>query len=106
MNVELRDPSDRGPVWSPVPTKDERVAELHRTGQLASRDRLRDAIRTAVECFCWCVAGLYLMGLGFHVSDAALGRVLFYAGLVAGNSGIIASLYFSFLRARDRGDLH
>ncbi|MEA3247533.1 MAG: hypothetical protein U9Q74_15375 [Gemmatimonadota bacterium] len=88
-----------------IPTKEERAAELLRAERVAWRDRLKDAIRTGLECFAWCAVGLFLVGYAVHVTDEKTGQVAFYGGLVIGNSGIVASLYFAFLRARDRGDV-
>ena len=70
----------------------------------ADRDRRRDFFRTAAECLGWCVLGLTAMGWGLHTTDELLGRGVFYAGVGAGNAGIIFSVLAAYRRGEKRGD--
>ena len=94
-----------GAHWVRILSNDERAAELERAEREAWRDQLRDAIRTALECFAWSGVGLVLMGYAVHSTDRETGMVWLYFGLLVGNVGIFTSLYLAWLRARDRGDV-
>lgn len=79
------------------------AARLREADQ-ADRDRRRDFFRTAAECLGWCVLGLTGMAWGMHTTDALLGRAVFYAGVGAGNAGIIFSVLAAYRRGERRGD--
>lgn len=70
----------------------------------ADRDRRRDFFRTTVECLAWCALGLLCMGWGLHTTDALLGKGTFYAGVGAGNAGVIFALLGWYRRGEQRGD--
>lgn len=88
-----------------IPTKEERAALLRETERLAERDRLWDLLRTIGELFCWCLLGLFGVACAFHATDRQTGMIYLYAGLAAGNAGMLATLHAAFVRARERGDL-
>ena len=79
------------------------AARLREADQ-ADRDRRRDFFRTAAECLGWCALGLAGMAWGMHTTDALLGRGVFYAGVGAGNAGIILSVLAAYRRGERRGD--
>lgn len=64
----------------------------------------RDFLRTCAECVGWCVAGLLLMGRGFHVTDVQLGWAWLYGGMTLGSAGILWSLFSAWKRGEERGD--
>lgn len=79
------------------------AARLREADQ-ADRDRRRDFFRTAAECLGWCALGLAGMAWGLHTTDGLLGRGVFYAGVGAGNAGIIFSVLAAYRRGEKRGD--
>jgi len=90
----------------PLPQEllDAMEAARQREAAEADRDRRRDFFRTAVECLAWCALGLAGMGWGLHTTDALLGRGVFYAGVGAGNAGVIFALLRWYRRGERRGD--
>ena len=70
----------------------------------ADRDRRRDFFRTALECLAWCAFGLLGMAWGLHSTDALLGKGAFWAGVGAGNAGVIFALLGWYRRGERRGD--
>lgn len=70
----------------------------------ADRARRRDLVRTAFECMGWCAVGLAGMAWGLHTTDALMGRGVFYAGVGAGNAGVIFSVLACYRRGERRGD--
>jgi hypothetical protein len=93
-------------LWQqPIPTNEERAAQLRESERRAERDRLWDMLRTLGELFGWCLVGLLGIGMALHSDDRDTGMIYMYAGLAAGYAGMLASLHAAFVRARERGDL-
>ena len=70
----------------------------------AERDKFRDYLWTAVQCLIWCALGLLGIGWGLHSTDATYGKIAFYAGVGAGNAGILFPLLAAYRRGEERGD--
>jgi hypothetical protein len=87
-----------------VPTKEERAATLQVAEREAGRDARRALFIGAAMCLVWLAVGLYLLGLSVHVTDQKIGNLLFWLGLVVGNSGILLSIVWTVRRAEARGD--
>lgn len=68
-----------------------------------SRDVLRGVVLGALGCVLSCAVGGVLLGIAFWVSDAELGAVFFWLGLVVGYSGMTASLLALYLWGDERG---
>ena len=83
---------------------DAMARDRERAAAEADRARRLDFFRTALECLAWCALGLAGMAWGLHSTDALLGRGLFYAGVGAGNAGIIFALLGCYRRGERRGD--
>lgn len=88
----------------PIPTREERAAQLKASERRAGRDRLRDLLFTIGWCFAFMLAGLVLMAFAMHTTDAALGRIFFWSALVVNNGGVMVTLWRAYLRGQDRGD--
>jgi hypothetical protein len=88
-----------------IPTPEERAEAHLEAERLANRDARRSLFIGAAMCFVWLAVGLYLLGWAMHVTDAKLGMVFFWSGLVIGNSGIVLSIIWTVRRAESRGDL-
>lgn len=78
-----------------------RRAEEHRR---ARRDTWRDIGLTCLQLMGWCAAGLISLAFSFHVSDEAMGRILFWGGLAMGNGGMLSTLLAAYRRGERRGD--
>ena len=76
-------------------------ADEHRQ---ASRDAYWANVRAALMCLGWSFAGLAVMGLGLHTSDAELGQVYWKGGMVLGYAGILFTIVRWHLKRRERGD--
>ena len=70
----------------------------------ADRIMRRDLLLTALQCLCWCAAGIFLLSWSVHTTDQTLGRGAFWAGLGVGNAGIVFSLLGAYRRGEKRGD--
>lgn len=71
---------------------------------VARRDTRRDLTLTALACVASVVAGLALIGVAFHTTSYAIGRVFFIGGQLVGYTGIVVSLVRAYLRGERRGD--
>lgn len=71
----------------------------------AARDRRRDLVRAALECWASCALGLLLIGWAFHTTDLTYGRAAFAAGIGIGNGGWLWSMVSLYRRRERRGDL-
>lgn len=99
------DPLDRSsrPRLTPIPTPEERAAELARDEYLTGREIRRAFALTIIGCFFWLAAGLGLVGWAFHTNDAGLGQILFLSGLIVGYSGMAVTLARFYLRGERSG---
>lgn len=70
----------------------------------ANRDKVRDYVLTALSCFAWCGAGVFLIAWSAHTTDQTLGNAAFWGGLGIGNAGIIFTLLAAYRRGEKRGD--
>ncbi len=70
----------------------------------ASRDTLRDLLVSCLQVAFWCALGVALVLFSFHVHGYALGRIFFWAGLGAGNGGMLFSILAAYRRGEKRGD--
>ncbi|HVB32420.1 MAG TPA: hypothetical protein VNE60_12920 [Gemmatimonadaceae bacterium] len=71
----------------------------------SARATRREFFRAGLECAGWCGVGLVLMATSMHVTDEAMGRILFYSAYCVGYGGMLFSLIASYNRAQNRGDL-
>jgi uncharacterized membrane protein len=88
----------------PIPTREERAAQLRTSERAAERDRLRDMLFTIAWCFAFTLVGLFLMAFAMHTTDEKWGGILFWGALVVNNGGVLSTLYFAFQRGQARGD--
>ena len=88
----------------PIPTREERAAQLCVSERAAERDRLRDMVVTIAWCFAFTLVGLFLMGCAMHTTDQKWGGILFWSALVINNAGVLATLALAFQRGQERGD--
>lgn len=70
----------------------------------ADRERFRDLMRSSLLCVVWGAVGLYGVLWSAHTTDVAYGKMAFFAGLGAGNGGIIFTLLGVYRRGERRGD--
>jgi hypothetical protein len=88
-----------------LPTPAERAAQLDAAHRAWSRRRRWRVLLQITGCLGSAIAGLFLIGLGVHVTDEGTGRIAFWSGLLVGNGGILATLLASYLHADRTGDL-
>jgi hypothetical protein len=70
----------------------------------AERDKHWDFVRTALQCWAWCLAGLALVAWSFHSTNEVTARAMFWAGVGIGNAGMIFSILGLYRRGEARGD--
>jgi hypothetical protein len=90
----------------PIPREISEELQRRRLGehQEAERETRWDFLRTALQCWAWCLLGLALIGWSFHTTNEQLGGIAFLAGLGVGNAGIIFTLLALYRRGEARGD--
>ena len=88
-----------------IPSPEERAEARFKSERLADRDARRSLLIGAGLCLVWLTIGLYLLGWAVHVTDQKLGYILFWSGLIFGNSGIVAMIAWTVRKAAARGDL-
>ena len=88
----------------PIPTREERAAQLQRLERQAARDSFRELVFTSVCCFAWTLVAYVLVAFAFHTTDKQTGGLLFYGGLSVGYAGNFVTLYVAYHRGRERGD--
>ena len=88
----------------PIPTRDERAAQIRRSEHDAARDSFRELIETAASCCAWTLIAYVLVAFALHTTDRQVGGILFYGGLSLGYAGNFVTLYFAYQRGRERGD--
>jgi len=86
-------------------TSAERTAQLADDERRYERRRRRRLVSSIVGCVGSCGAGLYLIGLGMHMTDPGVASIAFWGGLVVGNGGMFVTLLLAYLGAVDDGDL-
>jgi hypothetical protein len=92
-------------AWTaPIPTPEQRAAQLTESERTAERDRLWDMLRTLGSCATWMAVGLVLVGWALHTTDLTWAGAVFWGGLIVGNSGILVSLALAYRRGEERGD--
>lgn len=64
----------------------------------------RRRLAQLLGCVGSCAAGLYLLGLSFHLSHPGNARIAFWGGLLVGNLGMFVTLLLAHLDAKRRGD--
>lgn len=87
-----------------IPTREERAAQTRRSEQQAARDSFRELVVTATTCCAWTLIAYVLVAFAFHTTDRQVGGMLFYGGLATGYAGNFVTLYFAYIRGRERGD--
>ena len=70
----------------------------------ADRERRRDMLMTALHCVAWCAVALALLGYAFHTTNRTWANASFFAGIGAGNGGIVFTLLAAYRRGERRGD--
>ena len=55
-------------------------------------ERRRILFLGAAACLGWCAAGLFCIGWSAHSTNVTPARFAYYAGLLVGNGGILATL--------------
>ena len=88
----------------PIPSREERADQSRVTAQQAERDAFLELVVTAACCFGWTLVAYVLVAFAFHTKDRQAGGILFYGGLAVGYAGNFVTLYFAYLRGRERGD--
>lgn len=78
-----------------------RRAAAHRA---AERDRVRDLVGTALQCFGWSGLGIFLILWSAHTTNMTYGIIAFWSGFGIGNGGVIFSLLGAYRRGEQRGD--
>jgi hypothetical protein len=92
-------------AWiAPVPTPEERAAQLSESERFAESDRLGDMLGTLGRCAAWMAVGLAMVGWALHTTDLTWAGAVFWGGLIVGNSGILVSLALAYRRGEERGD--
>lgn len=91
---------------SPMPQKyrDELVARHERAHLAASRETLRDMLRTCLHLVFWVLCGWVFIGFSAHTTDASVGWVLYWAGFTVWIPGVLFSLLAAYRRGEKRGD--
>jgi hypothetical protein len=88
-------------------TRDELYAEIGERNRRAHRQDERSRrwfwVRVLLLCFVWSGLGLVLGAWAFHVADAELGRILMLSGQLVTWVGVLATVAWALVRARDRG---
>jgi hypothetical protein len=88
-----------------IPTPEERAQAHLEAEDQANRDARRTLFIGAGVCLVWLAIGLYLLAWAMHVTDEKIGRLLFWSGLILGNTGIVATIAWTIKKAEARGDL-
>lgn len=89
--------------WTPLPTPEERAAQLRVEERATTRDIRRGYVQAILGCVAWLVAGLGLVGWALHTTDPAWGEIAFLSGLIVGYAGITFTLARFYLRGEEAG---
>ena len=82
-------------------TNEERTRELDALEREGTRARRRLLWETLFGCVVCCGVGLFLVSWAVHTTDAGLGGISFWFGLLIGDVGMIALLMRFFHRTED-----
>ena len=58
----------------------------------AQRERLQITMRGAIQCLLWCAMGLAGIAWALHSTDVARAKLVFAAGIVVGNAGVVITI--------------
>lgn len=83
----------------------ERAAQLLADERAGARERRRDYLVALIGALGSVALGLMFLGQAVHTTDARIGGVFFWAGLLIGNGGWFASMAWALRRAAQRGEL-
>jgi hypothetical protein len=83
---------------------DEIAARDRADAEEADRERFRDLMRSSLRCVAWGALGMFCVAWSVHTTDVAYGKMAFFAGLGAGNGGVIFTLLGAYRRGERRGD--
>ena len=90
-----------------MPTRRELYEEIaarnEREHRADTRVRRWFWVRVIGLCWLWAVIGLIAAGWAFHVTDPELGHVLLLAGQLVTLIGVLGTLGWAAVAARDRG---
>ncbi len=78
-----------------------RARELLEQERQFIRAQRRLVAETGLGVIASCAIGLYLVGWAVHTTDARLGEVAFWCGLVVGDIGMVTFLLRHFRRIED-----
>ena len=82
----------------------QRAAQLLADERAESRSRRRDYLVALSGAVGSVALGLFLIAQAVHTTDVRTGNVLFWAGLLIGDGGWLASMAWAGYRAAQRGD--
>ena len=79
-------------------TNEARARELEENEREIVRANRRLLCETLIGCVVCSALGLFLVGWAVHTTDAVLGEISFWSGLLLGDAGMIALLVRYFRR--------
>ena len=82
-------------------TNEERARELDALEREGTRARRRLLWETLLGCVVCCAVGLFLVSWAVHTTDARMGGISFWVGLLTGDIGMIGLLVRYFHRTED-----
>ena len=80
----------------PPTSNNERTRELDEMERASTRAHRRLLCETLLGCVACCAVGLFFVGWAVHTTNAALGGVSFWTGLLTGDVGTMTILVRSF----------
>lgn len=99
----LRPPGQSKALSPHVPTPEERAAQLAHEAELTTRDIRRAFLLALGGCIFWLLVGLLAIGWALHTTDAGSGRIAFFAGLLAGYTGVVVTVARYYLKGESAG---
>lgn len=82
-------------------TNEARARELEEMEREIVRANRRLVCETLIGCVACCALGLFFIGWAVHTTNAALGGISFWSGLLLGDVGTIALLVRHFRRMEE-----